>query len=303
MKKFLLPIIVFQIVVILFLGFKIISNNRKVIISNIKGESVQNPQESKLVYYYDLVPDRVELSQPDWLDEPVKYTINKDGLNERFDYSVNKPEKTYRIITLGDSFTFGQNVNTGSNWPEVLEDFLNKNYQCKKYDKFEVINLGVYGYDIEYAVEKYRLKGQKYNPDLIVWMLLDETRVREKIEPLAEECGTNFTKKNISTDECWEYSRSVFIKAVGKKYINNYLKVSFKKIYNYFNKDIVVIDLDGVHSEILSGISPLKVLEISHINNWHELVNPDSHPNAKGHEYYSEKIYDYLTGNRIIDCE
>ena len=76
-------------------------------------------------------------------------------------------------MTLGDSFTFGVYVNTEDNWTELLEDKLNsiKNI-CPNTDHFEVINLGVGGYDIEYAAKRYINRGKVYNPNIILLLLV-----------------------------------------------------------------------------------------------------------------------------------
>jgi hypothetical protein len=61
-----------------------------------------------------------------WDHTRAYYTFNQDGLNERYDYNTTKPDGIFRIITLGDSFTFGHFVDTKDNWTERLEDLLNE---------------------------------------------------------------------------------------------------------------------------------------------------------------------------------
>jgi len=123
---------------------------------------------SNLKNYWWLQPNKISTESAYFLKKPVEYSINKDGLNSLKDYEVNKPHQTFRIITIGDSFTFGQYVNTNQNWPTQLEKKLNSKKICKNIDKFEVINFGVAGFDYQYEVKRYQEKGQKYNPDLII---------------------------------------------------------------------------------------------------------------------------------------
>ena len=60
----------------------------------------------------------------EWGPNKGTYTINNDSLNERFNYSENKDKNTFRIITLGASYTYGLYVDTKNNWTEILEDIL-----------------------------------------------------------------------------------------------------------------------------------------------------------------------------------
>lgn len=125
---------------------------------------------SRFPNYYEPKSDTIINDAPSWLGHEVSYSINHDTLNERHEYAVPKPPRTYRIVTLGDSFTFGLFVNTYENYSELLEDRLHNDI-CRAFDAFEVINLGVPAYDIGYSAERFRLRGQKYQPDLVILFL------------------------------------------------------------------------------------------------------------------------------------
>src|SRR6185503_18128498 len=70
-----------------------------------------------LTYYFEpkAVPGGTVEVQAEPLPPDVtsaRYTENSEGFNNARDYSVVKPPHTFRIITLGDSWTFGYLVNT-----------------------------------------------------------------------------------------------------------------------------------------------------------------------------------------------
>lgn len=94
-------------------------------------------------------------------------------------YSLEKPPKTFRIVVLGDSYTFGQGVKRDETFPKRLEYLLNK---ASNGTKFEVINLGFCGLntmgEFEMLTERginpetwqpdYKYRGLAYKPDLIL---------------------------------------------------------------------------------------------------------------------------------------
>lgn len=94
-------------------------------------------------------------------------------------YSLEKPPKTFRIVALGDSFTFGQGVKRDKTFPKQLEIMLNK---ASGETKFEVINLGFCALstvgEFEILAERginpdtwepdERYRGLAYRPDLIL---------------------------------------------------------------------------------------------------------------------------------------
>jgi hypothetical protein len=66
---------------------------------------------------------------------------------------------------LGDSFVYGYGLNDTETIAYKLENELNKNVNGHF---FEVLNLGVGGYNTEMEMKRFFEKGEKYNPDYII---------------------------------------------------------------------------------------------------------------------------------------
>lgn len=302
-KKFFVLITSIEIVVLIWIGL-IIANKYGFNPFNRSDSQVKGIQTFK--YFYSMDPNQSLVVKTDWMENEVINVTNQDSLNERFNYSIKKPKDTFRIISLGDSFTYGIYVNTENNWSERLEDKLNSKSVCSRYKKFEVINLGASGFDIPYEVEMYRRKGQKYDPDLVIWMLVDNKRIIDIINPLIEKClDSNPQSGNEEgpgfDDRCWIEASN----QINRDYANEYLSRKFNDIYDYYKGRIMIVDLDGSHKNILKKterFDDLSILNLEYANK-KELMFPEYHPNNDGHKYFSEKIYDYLIKNQIIDCE
>ena len=129
---------------------------------------------SQFPHFFEPKANERIVDHTSWLREKVVYTINADSLHERMNYSVMKASDTFRMITLGDSFTYGLLVNTAENYPEQLEDMLNANV-CTAAQHFDVINLGVPAYDVGFSAERFRFRGIKYKPDAVVWFMNEFT--------------------------------------------------------------------------------------------------------------------------------
>lgn len=92
--------------------------------------------------------------------------INSHGLRD-YEYSLTKPPRTYRIMMLGDSTTFGWGVRLEDTAAKLLERKLNES-RAAGYERFEVLNAGVGNYDTVQEVTYYETRGRAFHPDLVI---------------------------------------------------------------------------------------------------------------------------------------
>lgn len=285
-------------------------------VNSIDSKTVQNVPSSALNYFYEPKPNSIDKPN-DWGPNKAIYTINADSLNERFDYSTTKDIGVYRIITLGDSFTYGLYVDTKDNWTELLEDQLNKQNKCTNIKKFEVINLAVQGYDVSYNVERYRTRGVKYNPDLIIWFLYDQKRITEKIKAVTEKNREKWLKEGLNENsyEFWNRAHWEVMKEFTPDTMNAYQLATLNKINDYYMGKLVFLyqrntDIDWTAKQFLFVDDFTRTRKYSYI---HQIVNvmnttnyhfpTDHHPNKEGHKAITEDVFQYLTQEGIIPCE
>jgi hypothetical protein len=96
----------------------------------------------------------------------VTYRINEHGYRGA-SFARRKPAGVYRIVLLGDSFTFGEGTPEPLIYPSLLADELGERSVDGR--RIEVINLGVPGDGVEGALATYRDFGQRLAPDWVVF--------------------------------------------------------------------------------------------------------------------------------------
>ena len=92
----------------------------------------------------------------------TKISINSYGFRDT-EHQLKKDENVYRIMAVGDSFTFGMGVNFEDTYSKQLETLLNNGGI-----KSEVINCGVLGYNMWQNFEVLRYKVLPFSPDLVI---------------------------------------------------------------------------------------------------------------------------------------
>jgi lysophospholipase L1-like esterase len=236
------------------------------------------------------------------VEEPIVIKINSNGFRDR-EYLVKETNNTFRIISLGDSFTFGFGIQLNETYSKVLEKKLNSNSS----KKFEVLNFGVPGYNLEQKIEFFKEKGLKYDPDMILLQYLSDDILEvyrfqkvwwKKIKDSKNVNKANYGTENLIRDEILSKSYTETSKIVEK---------SFHKLRNLtHNRNITIV--------ILFWYQPpenqLKVIKkVTEEYGWHvlnvgdflkgkepsQLRLPDGHPNALANKIVGEGIYTYLS--------
>jgi len=129
-------------------------------------------------------------------DSPSHYTFykkyysrNEVGFRDR-ERTIENPEGNYRIVTLGDSYTFGAGVRYIEELFTVqLEDYLNQG-RSDKDRKIEVINTGMSGLSTAKEFKMLRTKGMLFAPDfLILAYVINDAESPEIKEEYSKEFG------------------------------------------------------------------------------------------------------------------
>ena len=105
-------------------------------------------------------------ASPTWSDRPKSFYLPESSVDNRdFAHTQAKAEGTFRIVVIGDSFTFGGKGHFDDTFSKRLERMLNLNEQQRR---VEVLNWGVPGYSStqENVLVKRALK--HFEPDLII---------------------------------------------------------------------------------------------------------------------------------------
>ncbi len=124
---------------------------------------------------YELAPNRQKKFERIWI------RTNSYGMRDAEPLPIDDDAVT-RIVVLGDSFTFGFRVEGESSYPSVLE----KRLSAASIDRrFEVLNLGVCGYNTQDEAAVLEHKGLAWMPDLIVVGYVLNDPETEPIQPLS----------------------------------------------------------------------------------------------------------------------
>src|SRR5262245_23613953 len=99
-----------------------------------------------------------------WITEEFVESTTINSLGMRDEEVPGKPPDEFRIVALGDSFTYGHGVQLVESYPKVLESFLRAERATLR-----VINCGQPGYGLDQTY-KLALQAQRLDldPDLVL---------------------------------------------------------------------------------------------------------------------------------------
>lgn len=156
-------------------------------------------------------------------ENTVDHRMNSVGWRDD-EHSLNKPEGTFRILGLGDSYLYGQGVKPQDRCLDRLPELLKQKWPGKR---IETINTGQPGYNTFQESKLLERCGWNYSPDLVILFF-----VPNDIEPdvytkkTKVEFFTEYTTSFLGTDwlskhsELWAFARRKILGQIkGQAYI------------------------------------------------------------------------------------
>lgn len=284
-------------------------------VTNIPNHTISFASPDKqFKYFFEPKANTDIVWNPEWLQEPVTNHINRDTIHDDREFSFIKTVNTYRIITIGDSFTFGQFVKTPENYSSQLETMLNASVHCPNISKFEVLNLGVMGYDVTYSMERIKRRGLKYNPDLIIYLInaWNITSLNEQRIPLQEFFNTKgiptFDIHNKEVNPAVVLAMEAVQNTFGMKHIFDTHASAIASLRMIYHGPILIVSRpfeQTLHSYITDLAQDHTLFYdnvLADILDRPDALLPDRHPNAHGHTLVAQKIQQAIHARILQNC-
>ena len=251
-------------------------------------------------------------------------------------FAVVKPHDTFRILAIGDSFTYGEGIKQINDiYTEILESKLNDNNGTIQY---EVLNVAQRGWNVKEYLSVLKDKGLSYQPDLVmIGFFMNDIEKDKSKRPKLCIIIPEFLHRKLSKYSYlyWHaFCRYKDLKDTGKwvEYLHAYASPEsndWKRFVSYWLdilslckineiKTLVLIlphnsNLDDSHPflyvyrnvEDLSKDNGADVLNLFPALKGH---NPsdlhigitDSHPNANAHQIYANEIYNFIKEQKLV---
>lgn len=151
-------------------------------------------------------------------DYKMEIISNERGFRDIL-HTYEKPNNTFRIVGIGDSFLFGYGINHENNVLVCLQDLLNRNNLLFK--KIETINLGITLYSIDQYYKVIKYEAYKYSPDLIILFFFTNDWMEKEYNLAVDTkgsvlCGENFSFRSLRS---FLLPLRVFLKTHSQLYI------------------------------------------------------------------------------------
>lgn len=181
------------------------------------------------------------------------------------EFEVPKPPNTVRIISLGDSRTFGWGVSEAESYSGVLERLLQEKIGTKK--RVEVINAGVNAWSYPQICAYFRNTALKYNPDFVLlgganlWTQFSEKNSPDFVKKFMMRVRLkNFLRRfaiyhyvfEVKLKEVYEQQRTRFI-PVDPKHDTLFKEQQQKDPDAFFRNAIEEL----CHSALTNGVKPI----------------------------------------------
>ncbi len=319
-------------------------------IKNSQASKADSAQVSQYIYHSSpwYFPHAVKSTNMQFILEPFSedYEFNAKHNSHGFrtpEYTIAHPPATFRIVIIGDSYTWGQGVKPEETFSCQLNELFKKKYPNQNVS-IEVIALGVCGSRFIDNFIRLQTHAQSLNPDLVIFQFLQNDieyyhqskyyLSNSSVRYLSEgsflsgllkkiSMKTNYEKiqKQLYNPESfeWKYFTSS-LKALQKWSEQQEIDLfflSFPELHRYknsrsfLNKYIKSSSIDRFQESAIAEISKkgFNVLALNDAYKKHTgdhnlfVSKTDSHPNAFAHKIVADALFNYIIENNYLNFE
>ena len=268
---------------------------------------------------------------------PPKLEVNPQGRRDR-GYGFEKGEDVFRIVAVGDSFTWGTGVRRLDDiFLMRLEQMLNRDGR----GRFQIINGAQNGWNTADEYRWLQSEGVRFEPDLIVVVYFFNDATRMLTNPLiAAAVHRRAASQSAGRSRLWSfllyrYWRYVLSRQTMQAYKEAYFAADKAALWRQCQSDILAIQVlaRARRAELLFVIFPIlmemrrgyyfqdihdEVVDFLRRNRIgaHSLLPAlsaypgsaeslwvsveDAHPNEKAHAIVARSLYEYLLASGLI---
>ena len=262
----------------------------------------RHQDEIEIYYKFDIYdPSKGWMSKSNLKNESVFdgkiLNTNSRGIRSNVEYSYDRDPDRIRILVVGDSFTFGDEVGDAETYSYYLQTMIPGS---------EVINMGVHGYGHDQMLIRLKEEGIKYKPDIVILGFVYEDMYRNILsfrdfaKPRFEIVNGKIAVTNTpvpSPDEIlrWEWARPAVYDLYTIIY-NRLLHNRFMSRYGLFEKktkELTKCILDEMVG-LIDSMGAMPVFVYLPVGN--EIVSSDDI--TRGEAFF----YEYCGGNDKVRC-
>lgn len=266
-------------------------------------------------------------------DNRLYYRLNNYGFRGE-NFRMKKPPGVYRIMVLGDSFTFGDGVKLEDTFVLQLQNQLRK-----MHPKVEVLNFATSGWNTVDQISYLYSVGHKFEPDLVViaYVLNDGPWELWPVDMFKDEIAKAFEERIFPASYFLTYAHTTWMRyQLSKRYIRekvqslqthsgewrrslrylqrgkeitesigaDYFVILLPYLYE-LNKDHPFLPLQNYVGQfcVENNIAFQDLFDSfvgqNHVDLW---AHPtDQHPNAKGHRIIAEALKESIQQREFLD--
>ncbi len=248
----------------------------------------------------------------------ISVSINREGFRDD-DFSVEKSDKMIRVLSVGDSMTFGWGAPQESIFSTVLEKMaLEEGFHC------EVVNAAACSWNTRMELDFLKQRGELYKPDILLLLVVgNDLLTPENATPRRAEFFRNMVKGKTGLRHSYLvrtffHFRNKFL--AGPEFIETYERdstvfdenvlalgeiISLCKSQNIYPLVFLGITGDGssafdqmylgLYANELKkhGIDP-EICQVYFSDSALKVSPTDPHPSALGHERIAQTMYPEL---------